>query len=146
MQRMVEARNSTLLRVGRAVLQRQARALEMGAGALVPMTMAEIAAVLDLHESSVSRVVAGTSVDTPHGMWWLRLMFSQGLGADQVAGAALRDRLARLVAEEPRGAPLTDEALATALSCAGAAVARRTVAKYRSMLGIAPAHRRKVRL
>ncbi len=143
-QRMVEARNSTLLRVGHAVLQRQAQALEMGAGALVPMTMAEVAEAVGLHESSVSRVVAGTSVDTPHGMWWLRLLFSQGLGVDRVSGAALRDRLARLVAEEPRSSPLSDEALSAALSTAGASVARRTVAKYRSMLGIAPAHRRRL--
>ena len=141
--RMVEARNSTLLRVGREVLQRQRAALEAAAGALVPMTMAEIALALDLHESTVSRVVAGTAVDTPHGTWWLRRLFSRGLGPGQVAGAALRDRLARLVADEPRGAPLSDAALAAALSIEGAGVARRTVAKYRGILGILPAHCRK---
>lgn len=145
LQRMVAARNSTLLRVGQAILHQQARALEQGAGALVPMTMAEIAAAVQLHESSVSRVVAGTSLDTPHGMWWLRVMFSRGLGEAQVAGAALRDRLARLVAGEVLGAPLSDAALAAALSRDGALVARRTVAKYRAMLGIPPAHRRKGR-
>ena len=79
-QRMVEARNTTLLRVGREILQRQILALNQGAGALVPMTMAEVAAALDLHESTVSRVVAGTSVDTPLGTWWLRNLFSRGLG------------------------------------------------------------------
>ena len=145
LQRMVEARNSTLLRVGREVLQRQSRALEAGAGALVPMTMAEIAGAVGLHESSVSRVVAGTSVDTPHGMWWLRLLFSRGLGEGEVAGAALRDQLARLVAAELRAQPLSDEALAVALSRDGALVARRTVAKYRAMLGIPAAHRRRLR-
>ena len=143
--RMVEARNSTLLRVGREVLRRQQAALSEGAGALVPMIMAEIAEALDLHESTVSRVVAGTSVDTPHGMWWLRLLFSRGLGADQVAGAALRDRLARLVAGEPPRAPLSDEDLAAALSTNGARIARRTVATYRATLGIPPAHRRRQR-
>lgn len=139
-QRMVAARNSTLLRVGRAVLQRQHRALSEGPGALVPMTMAEVAEELGLHESTVSRVVAGTSVDTPQGCWWLRLMFSGGTG--DVSGAALRDRLAGLIAAEDRSAPLSDEALAAAL---GDAVARRTVAKYRGMLQIPPAHRRRVR-
>ena len=109
------------------------------------MTMAEIAEAVAVHESTVSRVVAGTSVDTPHGMWWLRLLFSRGLGADQVAGAALRDRLARLVAGEGSGAPLSDAALAAALSVDGAVVARRTVAKYRATLGIPPAHRRRAR-
>jgi RNA polymerase sigma-54 factor len=143
--RMVEGRNTTLLQVGRAVLQRQRAALDSGAAALVPMSMAEIAAALDLHQSTVSRVVAGTSVDTPHGTWWLRLLFSRGLGAEQVAGAALRDRLARLVAGENPDAPLSDEALAAALNEGAVAVARRTVAKYRGMLGIPPAHRRRRR-
>jgi RNA polymerase sigma-54 factor len=138
--RMVEARNSTLLRVGRAVLQRQNRALTAGPGALVPMTMAEVAKDVGLHESTVSRVVAGTSVDTPHGCWWLRLMFSGGTG--EVSGAGLRDRLAGLVAAEDRSAPLSDQALAAAL---GGSVARRTVAKYRALLRIPPAHRRRVR-
>ena len=142
---MVEARNATLLRVGREILQRQIPALDQGAGALVPMTMADIALALGLHESTVSRVVAGTSVDTARGTWWLRRVFSRGLGAGQVAGAALRDRLARLVEGEDRAAPLTDEALAGLLSRDGALVARRTVAKYRGMVRIAPVHRRRQR-
>jgi RNA polymerase sigma-54 factor len=132
-------------RPGSEVLQRQRAALDAGAGALVPMGMAEIAVALDLHQSTVSRVVAGTSVDTPHGTWWLRKLFSRGFGADQVAAAALRERLARLVADEPQTAPLSDEALAAALNVDGAALARRTVAKYRGMLGIPPAHRRRRR-
>ena len=144
-QRMVEARNSSLLRVGREILQRQILALDQGAGALVPMTMAEVAARVEMHESTVSRVVAGTSVDTPLGTWWLRRLFSRGLGEGQVAGAALRDRLARLVEGEDRLAPLTDAALAGLLSRDGAVVARRTIAKYRGLLRIPPAHRRRLR-
>ena len=144
-QRMVEARNTTLLRVGQEVLLRQVRALVDGAGAVVPMTMAEVALALDLHESTVSRVVAGTSVDTPHGTWWLRLMFSRGLGEAQVSAAALRVRLAGLVAGEDKAHPMSDDALAVALGQGGAQVARRTVAKYRGMLRIPPAHRRRVR-
>ena len=140
-QRLVEARNATLLRVGREILQRQVRALATGAAALVPMTMAEVGAALDLHESTVSRVVAGASVDTPHGTWWLRLMFSGGVG--EVAASAVRARLAGIVAAEDKGAPLSDDALAAALGAGGAPIARRTVAKYRAMLRIPPAHRRR---
>jgi RNA polymerase sigma-54 factor len=143
--RMVEARNTTLLRVGRDILQRQIRALNNGPGALIPMTMAEVAEALALHESTISRVVAGTSVDTPRGVWWLRALFSRGLGEGQVAGAALREQLSRLVAEEDKAAPLSDEALAAELSQGGAALARRTVAKYRATLRIPPAHRRRQR-
>ena len=148
-QRLVQARNSTLLRVGREILQRQIGALSQGAGALVPMTMAEVAHALDLHESTISRVVSGTSVDTPLGVWWLRRLFSQGLGDEQngalVSGAALRDQLSRAVAAEDKAAPLSDEALAGLLGQNGSTIARRTVAKYRAMLRIPPAHRRRIR-
>ncbi|WP_431301056.1 RNA polymerase factor sigma-54 [Tabrizicola sp. BL-A-41-H6] len=141
--RLVEGRNATLLTVGREILMRQAAALESGTGALVPMTMAEVAEALGLHQSTISRIVAGTAVDTPKGTWWLRALFSQSVTRGGPSAAALRDRLTRLVADEPADAPLSDDALAAALSAEGSPVARRTVAKYRGMLGLHPAHRRK---
>ena len=106
--------------------------------------MGDVALALDLHESTISRVVAGTSIDTPRGTWWLRALFSGSMGGD-VSAATLRDRLARLVAAEDRAKPLSDEALAKALSQGGVDIARRTVAKYRDALGIPPAFRRKMR-
>ena len=141
--RLVEGRNATLLTVGREILMRQAAALEEGTCALVPMTMAEVAEALGLHQSTISRIVAGTAVDTPMGTWWLRALFTQSVTPNGLSAAALRDRLAQLVAEEPDTAPLTDDALAAALSAGGNPVARRTVAKYRGILGLPPAHRRK---
>jgi RNA polymerase sigma-54 factor len=143
--RMIEGRNATLLSVAQEVLARQAPALEAGAGALVPMTMAEVAEALGLHESTVSRVVAGTAVDTPRGTWWLRALFTKAAREGGPAAGALRDRLARLVAEEDPDAPLSDEALAAALAEGGAPIARRTVAKYRMMLNLPAAHRRRRR-
>lgn len=143
--RQVAARGRTLQAVGAEVLRRQATALEHGREALVPLTMAEVAQTLGMHESTVSRAVAGTSVDTPHGTWWLRNLFSAGLGAEgALAGAALRHRLSALVAAEDRRRPLSDAALAEALDPAGG-VARRTVAKYRAGLGLPPAHARRRR-
>lgn len=141
---MVAARNTTLLAVAREILLHQAAALEWGVEALRPLTMQEVAARLDLHKSTVSRVVAGAAVDTPRGTWWLRSLFSKDMGAETGA-AALKARLARLVAEEDRARPLSDEALAEVLSEGGVVIARRTVAKYRAALRIAPAHRRRVR-
>ncbi|MFC3084640.1 RNA polymerase factor sigma-54 [Tabrizicola soli] len=143
--RLVEGRNATLLSVAQEILARQHPALELGPGALLPMTMAEVAEALGLHESTVSRVVAGTAVDTPRGTWWLRALFTRPARDGGPAAGALRDRLARLVAEEDPAAPLTDEALALALAEGGAPLARRTVAKYRAMLGLPPAHRRRLR-
>jgi RNA polymerase sigma-54 factor len=139
----VASRNATLLRVGQEVLLRQWRALDQGLGAIVPMRMADVAASLGLHESTVSRVVAGTAVDTPRGTWWLRHLFSADRGGGTSA-VALRDRLEGLIAEEDRQTPLSDAALAAALSAAeGVAIARRTVAKYRGLLRIPPAHARR---
>lgn len=143
--KLIEGRNATLLSVGQDILNRQTAALEAGLGALVPMTMAEVAAAQGLHESTISRVVAGTSVDTPRGTWWLRALFTQALREGGIAAGALRDRLARLVADEDPDHPLSDDALAAALAVGGAPVARRTVAKYRAMLNLPPAHRRRRR-
>jgi RNA polymerase sigma-54 factor len=143
--RLVEGRNATLLKVAQEVLRRQEAALTAGFGALVPMTMAEVAQALGLHQTTVSRVVAGSSVDTPQGTWWLRALFSSAVRDGAPAGAALRDALARMVATEDPGAPLTDARLAADLAGAGAPLARRTVAKYRDLLGIPPAHARRRR-
>lgn len=143
--RMVEGRNVTLLAVGQEILARQVAALDAGMGALVPMTMADVASAVGLHESTVSRVVAGTAVDTPRGTWWLRALFTQAAQEGGPAAGALRDRLAQLIAAEDPGAPLSDAALAEALSDTGAPIARRTVAKYRAMLNLPPAGRRRRR-
>lgn len=142
--RLVESRNITLLAVAQAILSHQHTALDSGPAALRPLTMQAVAQSVGLHKSTVSRVVAGSSVDTPHGTWWLRRLFSADMGSD-TAAAALRARLARLIAGEEATQPLSDEALAQALSEDGAALARRTVAKYRAELRIPAAHRRRRR-
>jgi RNA polymerase sigma-54 factor len=142
--RMVAARNTTLLAVGAEVMRRQVSALDHGLGALVPLSMGDVALALDLHESTISRVVAGTSIDTPRGTLWLKALFSGSMGGN-VSAASLRDRLARMVASEDRAKPLSDDVLARALSQGGVDIARRTVAKYRDALGIPPAFRRRMR-
>lgn len=143
--KMIEGRNATLLSVAQDILARQTAALDHGIGALVPMTMAEVAEALGLHESTISRVVSGTAVDTPRGTWWLRSLFTRATREGGPAAGALRDRLAKLVADEDPDAPLSDEALTHALAEGGAPIARRTVAKYRAMLNLPPAHRRRRR-
>lgn len=143
--RLVESRNATLLRVGQEVLRRQMAALDRGLTALAPMTMAEVAERLDLHESTISRIVSGVSIDTPLGTWWLRSLFGGargGVGAG-LSVAALRARLAQAVAAEDPAHPLSDADLTDLLAAAGAQVSRRTVADYRKALGIPPAHRRR---
>lgn len=143
-QRMVHNRNQTLLRIAKEILLRQENVLSQGLEAMQPMTMQDVAVAVGLNVSTVSRAIAGVSVDAPRGTVWLRAMFTESLGG--VAAGALRAKLLRLVRDEDRDSPLGDQALAEALSTHGAVVARRTVAKYRNMLDIPPAHRRKRRL
>jgi len=139
--RIVERRNTTLLRVAHEVLQRQTAALDRGLAGLRPMTLADVAGALNLHESTVSRLVAGVSIATPQGTWQLRALFGPQVG-DRSA-AAIRAEIAQLVAAENPARPLTDRAITEALLASGREVARRTVAKYRDMLRIPPAGSRR---
>lgn len=150
---LIERRHSTLIAVAQSILVHQRAALEQGPAMLRPLAMRTVAEAVGLHKSTVSRVVAGTAIDTPHGTWWLRALFSGDMGSDTGA-AALRARLGRLIAAEDRTAPLSDEALAMALRLPASAsgdtgpgpqISRRTVAKYRAALRIPPAHRRRTR-
>ena len=158
LERVVHGRNETLLAIAGAILARQPDLLDRGPEGLRPMTMAAIAEDLGHHESTISRAVAGVSIDTPHGVIWLRALFSSapgeyagkgdfpGLGASTgPSAAALRAQLARLIAAEDPQKPLSDLALTEQLVTGGAPLARRTVAKYRAMLNIPPAQRRKQR-
>lgn len=145
-QRSVANRNQTLLRIAQDVLKRQEQVLTCGLEALQPMTMQDIATSLDLHVSTVSRAVAGVSIDAPRGTVWLRALFTAALaGETGPAAGALRAKLLRLIRDEDRQHPFSDQALSEALSTAHAPIARRTVAKYRGLLAIPPAHRRKRR-
>ena len=141
--RLVAGRNATLLKVAQEVLARQSAALEEGVGALQPMTMADVAQALGMNQSTISRAVAGVAMDTPRGTWWLRALFSQAIRGTGPSAASLREAVSRMVAAEDPAQPMSDEALSQALAGAGAPVARRTVAKYRTTLGIPPAHLRR---
>lgn len=140
---MLQARNDTLLRVGREIATRQIAALQVGRLALLPMTMADVAEAVGLHISTISRVVAGASMDSPKGTWWLRRMFSgargtgEGDSQPQVSAASLRQKICEIISLEDSAKPMTDQSLATALTAeTGVTLARRTVAQYREAEGI----------
>ena len=131
--RRLDERWSTLRRVVEALAAEQHAFLMHGPCALHPLTQAQLAAALGLHESTVSRAVAGRSALLPCGrVVELRAFFTASLG--------VQETLRRLVAEERR--PLSDDELAGRLSAGGHPVARRTVAKYRGLLGIPPSAQR----
>jgi RNA polymerase sigma-54 factor len=144
--RALDRRSETLLRVAHEIVARQAAFLTSGVAALKPLSRREIARKLELHESTVSRATANKYAATPRGVVALSDFFAgrlpMGDGANH-APAAVRARLQRLIAAEPAGKPLSDEALARLLREERIGVARRTVAKYREMLRIPPSSRRR---
>lgn len=138
-ERTLSRRNALVLRVAAHVLSVQRAFLEQGAAHLRPLSCADVAAALGLHETTVNRVRAGLMVQTPSGVLPLRAFFARG-GTGQgdgsrVPAAALSAMIAGLIAEEDPAAPLTDEAIAQRLAARGVTVSRRTVANRRRDAG-----------
>lgn len=146
LQRAVLRRNATTLRIGAEVVRRQAGFLRDGPARLQPLTFADIAGATGLHVSTVSRVTAGLMVATPHRTLLLRDFFSAALGGSGGAGVAtitVRHELQQLIGDENPAAPLSDATIARHFQAKGIAIARRTVAKYRSALRLASSTARK---
>jgi len=139
-------RRQTVRRVVEEVFKTQRAFLERGQEALRPLPMTEVAAKVGVHVATVSRAVAGKYVQTPRGIFPLRMFFSGGTttsAGEDVAWDAVKARLKEIVDGEDKSAPLNDDQIAQALRAEGITIARRTVAKYRNLLSIPPARQRK---
>jgi RNA polymerase sigma-54 factor len=142
----IEQRRQTMLRVMYFIVDRQREFFEKGVEHLRPLTLREVAEVLDLHESTVSRVTSRKYVQTPRGVYPLKFFFSSSVSTttgEDASSRAVKAHIGKLVADEDQSKPLTDAAIVTALKRRGIQIARRTVAKYREQLGILPARMRK---
>ncbi|HSP57191.1 MAG TPA: RNA polymerase factor sigma-54, partial [Halomonas sp.] len=142
----LSSRNDTLLRVGREIMVRQIDFLERGEEAMKPLILADIAQVVEMHESTISRVTTQKFIHTPRGVFELKYFFSSQVGNDEGdahSSTAIRARIRKLVQEEPPGKPLSDSKLVARLEEIGINVARRTVAKYREAMGIPSSSERK---
>lgn len=145
--RALEFRGATLLRVGQAIAERQRRFFDEGAGALLPLSRADIALMLELHPSTVGRAVAGKAMQVDGVLVPLTTFFSSAiaLGSGETASAAVQFFIRRLIDQEAGNAPLSDEALCAALYADGVDIARRTVAKYRKCMRIPSSFERRRR-
>lgn len=141
--RGLSIRYDTLLRTARAIVERQAGFLAHGDEAMAPLTLKEIADTIGMHESTISRITTGKYMQTPRGTFELKHFFAVRLEGANVSGPAVRAMVRRLIDAEPAGKPLADEAIAGLLARQGIHIARRTVAKYREQLDIAPARERR---
>ncbi|HEV8094610.1 MAG TPA: RNA polymerase factor sigma-54 [Burkholderiales bacterium] len=142
----VRQRFDTILRVAQAIVERQRHFLDHGEVAMRPMVLREIADMLGLHESTISRVTTQKYMATPRGTFELKYFFGSHV-ATETGGAAsataIRALLRQLVAAEDARAPLSDAQLARILGKQGIVVARRTIAKYRESLLIPPVRQRR---
>ncbi|MFZ9994827.1 MAG: RNA polymerase factor sigma-54 [Steroidobacteraceae bacterium] len=142
----LEIRNDTLLKVARAIVERQTDFLAEGEEGMRPMILKDIAQAIEMHESTISRVTSGKYLHTPRGVFELRYFFSsqvEGGDGQGTSSTAIRAKIRKLIRDEDTARPLSDNRLAELLSEQGIPVARRTVAKYREALGIESSAERK---
>ena len=144
--RGLEMRNTTLLKTARAIFDRQCRFLTQGEEGMLPLTLREVADVIQMHESTVCRVTTNKYVQTPWGIYELKAFFpSQINGVEsETSGTAVKAMIRRIIDNESRASPLCDGAIAAFLHRKGVRVARRTVAKYREAMKIASAKERRM--
>ena len=142
----IEQRRQTMLKVMNYIVERQRDFFEKGVQYLKPLTLREVAEVISMHESTVSRVTNEKFVQTPRGVLPLKFFFSSGLsttGGEDVSARGIKDQIQKLVENEDPKHPLTDQAIVNILKESGVQIARRTVAKYRDQLGVLSARMRK---
>jgi RNA polymerase sigma-54 factor len=142
----IEQRRQTMLKVMNFIVDRQREFFEKGVEYLKPLTLREVAEVINMHESTVSRVTNEKYVQTPRGVLPLKFFFSSALSTtsgEDASARSIRAKLQKMVGEEDSSNPLTDQQIVHLFQEQGIQIARRTVAKYRDQLGILPARMRK---
>jgi RNA polymerase sigma-54 factor len=142
----LQSRNETLLKVTEAIVERQKDFLDHGEEAMKPLVLADIAEAVEMHESTISRVTTRKYLHTPRGIFELKYFFSSHVSTEaggECSATAIRAIIKKLVAAENPRKPLSDSKIAAILGDQGINVARRTIAKYRETLAIAPSNERK---
>lgn len=142
----IQQRSNTLMRVINVVLEAQREFFDVGPQALKPLPMTVVADQLGIHVATVSRAVSEKYLQTPRGIFPLRMFFSGGTeteSGDSMSWTAVQAKLEQLIAEEDKSNPLNDDELVDKLKENGIEIARRTVAKYRKQLNIPSARQRK---
>ena len=140
-------RQTTICNIGKEIVKRQRDFMEKGVAHLKPMTMAQVAEVVGVHETTVSRAVSGKYIETPQGVFEMKFFFTAGLqtssGSD-VSNTSVKDMIAEIFKNENPSKPLSDQEVVKMLTDKGINIARRTVAKYRDELNILPSNLRRV--
>ncbi len=139
-------RQQTILNIGKEIVSRQREFMEKGVAHLRPLTMVQVAEVVGVHETTVSRAVSGKYMQTPQGVFEMKYFFTSGIqtaNGEGMSNTSVKDMIADIFRNEDPLKPLSDQEVVLMLSEKGIVIARRTVAKYRSELNILPSNLRK---
>jgi len=142
----IQSRYDTLLKVSKQILERQIEFFEHGEMAMKPMVLQDIAEAVEMHESTISRATTQKYMHTPNGIFELKYFFSSHVSTSDGGAAsstAIRALIKKILETENQAKPLSDNKIAKLLENEGINVARRTIAKYRESMGIAPSNERK---
>ena len=141
----IEQRKQTIYKVAESIVKFQRDFFEVGVSGLKPLVLKDVAEDVGMHESTISRVTSNKYLHTEQGVYELKFFFSSGLKSTDgdVSSESVKNLIKELVAGEPPKSPLSDQDIALKLKASGIDIARRTVAKYREMMGIPSSSRRK---
>lgn len=142
----IQQRQDTIRRIAEEIVERQRDFLKGGRAFLHPMNMAQVADAVGVHETTVSRALAGKYIDTPQGLFEMKFFFTTGYqteSGESVANTSVKDSIEEIVSGEDPLKPMSDQQIVAELAERGIKIARRTVAKYREELDILPSHMRK---
>jgi RNA polymerase sigma-54 factor len=140
-------RQSTIGNIAREIVKRQREFMDKGVAHLKPLTMVQVAEVVGVHETTVSRAVSGKYMETPQGVFEMKYFFTAGLQTESganVSNTSVKEMIDAIFKAEDQGKPLSDQEVVKMLKDKGIVIARRTVAKYRMELNILPSNLRKV--
>ena len=145
--RSIHQRQRTIVKVTDSIIKFQREFLDKGIAFLKPLILRDVAEDIGMHESTVSRVTTNKYVHTPQGIYELKYFFNSSIsragGGDDLASEAVKDQIKQVVAGEPGDKPYSDQKIVEILRTQNVDIARRTVAKYREVLGILPSSKRK---
>jgi RNA polymerase sigma-54 factor len=142
----IHQRQQTIYNIATEIVKRQRDFFEKGVAGLKPLTMNDVAQVVGVHETTVSRAVSNKYMQTPHGIFEMKYFFTSGYttaDGQVVSNTSVKEAVAELIAKEDPSKPLSDQEIVKMLTEKGIPIARRTVAKYRAELKILPSHLRK---
>jgi RNA polymerase sigma-54 factor len=142
----IHQRQQTIYNIAKVITQRQREFLDKGIAFLRPLTMAQVAEVVGVHETTVSRAVANKYMQTPQGLYEMKFFFTPGFetaSGGAMSNTSVKEQISQLIEREDSTKPLSDQEIVAILKEQGIPIARRTVAKYRNELNILPSNLRK---